>query len=207
MIRVAIIDDESLVASSLATLLSLEENIEILTTSNSGEHYLEWWRKQSTMGKPLPHVSVLDQQMPGLNGLETAQTLRSLSPRAAVLIVTSHAHPHHLRQAMSQGIQGYLPKTATSQQFAHAIHAVHRGERYIDSELAAWAMTIEASPLTPREAEVLLAAGAGSSVEEIATRVHLAPGTTRNYLSSAMSKVGATNRFEAYLLAREKRWL
>lgn len=207
MIYVAVIDDESLVASSLATLLNLEEDITVLTTSNSGENYLEWWRKQSALEKTLPDVSVLDQQMTGLSGMETAQALHALSPHAATLIVTSHAHPHHLRQALHHGVQGYLPKTASAQQFAQAIRTVHRGERYVDTELAAWAVTIDASPLTAREAEVLLATGVGSSVEEIAARVHLAPGTTRNYLSSAMSKVGAANRFAAYLLAREKRWL
>ncbi|KQB83326.1 response regulator transcription factor [Corynebacterium oculi] len=207
MIQVAVIDDESLVASSLATLLSLEEDIEVLTVTDSGKKYLEWWTKQHTLGKPLPEVSVLDQNMSGLSGIETAQALHALSPRAAALIVTSHAHPQNLYQAMRHGIQGYLPKTATAHQFAQAIRAIHAGERYIDPELAAWAMTIDASPLTPREAEVLRAAGLGGSINEIAASLHLAPGTTRNYLSSAMSKTGAGNRFKAYLLAKEQGWL
>ncbi|WP_460490814.1 response regulator transcription factor, partial [Corynebacterium nasicanis] len=77
----------------------------------------------------------------------------------------------------------------------------------IDPELAAWTISAGESPLTERETELLELAGRGGSVEDIAAAAHLAPGTTRNYLSSAMAKVGAQNRFEAYTRARERGWI
>lgn len=100
-----------------------------------------------------------------------------------------------------------MPKTSSSDAFADAIRSVHAGRRYIDPELAALTIDANDSPLTEREAELLLLAGEGASVEEIAHRAHLTLGTTRNYLSSAMSKVGAANRFQAFTLARERGWL
>lgn len=87
------------------------------------------------------------------------------------------------------------------------MRTVHAGRRHLDPELAAAAISAGESPLTDRETEVLEVAGQGGSVEQIAQTVHLAAGTTRNYLSSAMTKTGASTRFEAWRIARERGWL
>ncbi|MFC6146801.1 response regulator [Corynebacterium nasicanis] len=198
MIRIAIVDDESLVAQSLATLLSLEEDLEVVAVAASGEELLEWWRR----GQELD-VCVCDLQLGGIDGIETARRLGEVG----VLIVTSHARPRALKEALAAGVRGFLPKTSTAADFAAAIRAVHAGRRHIDPELAAWTISAGESPLTERETELLELAGRGGSVEDIAAAAHLAPGTTRNYLSSAMAKVGAQNRFEAYTRARERGWI
>lgn len=202
MIRIAIVDDESLVAQSLGTLLGLEEDLDVAVVAGSGEELLEWWRR----GREVD-VCVCDLQMGGIDGIETARRIRELSPGTGVLIVTSHARPRALKEALSAGVQGFLPKTSTAADFATAIRAVHAGRRHIDPELAAQTISVGQSPLTEREAELLELAGRGGSVEDIAAAAFLAPGTTRNYLSSAMNKVGAQNRFEAYTRARELGWI
>lgn len=207
MIHIAITDDEALVASSLATLLGLEEDLAVLTICGSGEELLTWWHRQLATGGQLPDVCVLDLQLGGLDGIDTAMQLRELHKNLPVLIVTSHARPRQLKRALAGGVQGFLPKTSTAEEFATAIRSVHAGRRYIDPELAAMTISAGQSPLTRREEEILIIAGSGGSVEEIAAQVHLAPGTTRNYLSQAMAKVGAQNRFEAYTRARELGWL
>ena len=84
---------------------------------------------------------------------------------------------------------------------------MHGGGRHVDPELAAEAITAGDSPLTPREADVLEAAAGGAPVEDIARRVHLSPGTVRNYLSSAVAKLGAANRHEAAATARRMGWI
>jgi two-component system response regulator DesR len=84
---------------------------------------------------------------------------------------------------------------------------VHAGGRYVDPQLAAEAIGAGDSPLTPREADVLELAEQGAPIEEIAQRAHLSPGTVRNYLSSATSKLGASNRHEAAHRAREHGWI
>lgn len=207
MIRIAIVDDEALVAQSLATLLGLEDGLEVLVVCGAGEELLEWWRRQQTTGGDLPDVCVCDLQLGGIDGIETAERLAQLAPEVGTLIVTSHARPRLLKQALAAGVQGFLPKTSSAADFAAAIRAVHAGRRHIDPELAALTISAGESPLTGREAEVLELAGRGGSIGEIAADVHLAAGTVRNYLSAAMGKVGAQNRFEAFTRARELGWL
>ncbi|BAF54026.1 response regulator transcription factor [Corynebacterium glutamicum] len=203
MISISIADDEALIASSLATLLSLEPDLDVRLTAGSGEELIEMWADPSNR----TDVCVLDLQLGGIDGVDTATRLMETTPDLAVLIVTSHARPRQLKRALAAGVLGFLPKTSTADEFATAIRTVHAGRRYIDPELAAMTISAGESPLTNREEEVLELAGQGLSAEEIAVAAHLAPGTTRNYLSQAMTKVGAQNRFEAFTRARELGWL
>lgn len=207
MIDIAIADDEALVASSLGTLLGLEDDLNMLFTCGSGEQMVSWWQRRLSAGQPVAQVCVLDLQMGGIDGIDTAVQLREMTAGLPVLIVTSYGRPRQLKRALANGVLGFLPKTSTAEEFATAIRTVHERRRYIDTELAALTISSGESPLTPREEEILSAAGKGGSVEDIAAAVFLAPGTTRNYLSQAMGKVGAQNRFEAYTRARELGWL
>lgn len=197
MIKVAIADDEALVAQSLATLLGLEDDIEVVRTACSGRELIDWCAVH-----PID-VAVLDLQMPGLDGIDTAAQLSD----AAVLIVTSHPRPQALKRALAANVLGFVPKASSAEQFALAIRTVAQGKRFLDPEVAALAISAGESPLTDSEARVLDAAGTGASVADIAAQVCLAAGTTRNYLSSAMAKTGAQNRFEAYTVARERGWI
>ncbi|MGP9759020.1 response regulator transcription factor [Corynebacterium sp. AOP12-C2-36] len=198
-VRVVVVDDESLVASSLSTLLSLEDDLDVVATLGSGEELLDWCRTHHP-----PDVAVTDLQMGGIDGVETAA---GLPEGVAVLIVTSHGRPRQLKRALAAGVAGFVPKTSSAAEFATAVRTVHAGRRYLDPELAAQAIGAGESPLTERETELLEVAGQGGSVEQIAETVHLAAGTTRNYLSSAMSKTGAATRFEAWRIARDRGWL
>ena len=198
-VRVVVVDDESLVASSLSTLLSLEDDLDVVATLGSGEELLDWCRTHHA-----PDVAVTDLQMGGIDGVETAA---SLPEGVAVLIVTSHGRPRQLKRALAAGVAGFVPKTSSAAEFAPAVRTVHAGRRCLDPELAAQAIGAGESPLTERETELLEVAGQGGSVEQIAETVHLAAGTTRNYLSSAMSKTGAATRFEAWRIARDRGWL
>ncbi|MDN6200449.1 response regulator transcription factor [Corynebacterium flavescens] len=210
MISLAIVDDEQLISSSLATLLGLEEDLEVAGTFDSGESALAWWKERTAKDLAVPQVLVTDLQLGGadaMDGIELAVAVHNLMPSTAALVVTSHSRPLHLKRALNLGIAGFLPKTVSAADFATAIRTVHSGRRYIDPDLAAMTITASDSPLTEREAEVVEAAGQGGSIEDIARHVFLAPGTTRNYLSSAMAKLGAQNRYDVYLRAREEGWI
>lgn len=202
MITVALLDDETLVANSLATLISLEDDIDVVHVAYSAEEFLAWW--QNTAKRP--DVVVTDLQLGDpdndMDGVAVAAQLD-----AGVVVVTSHARPGVVKRALAAGVLGVLPKTSSAEDFAAAIRAAHAGKRHIDPELAAATIAAGDSPLTEREAEVLLLAGRGGSIDAIAEAAHLAPGTTRNYVSSAMAKTGAANRFEAYTIALERGWL
>ena len=112
-----------------------------------------------------------------------------------------------LRRALAAGAAGFVTKSAPATVLADVIRRVHRGGRYVDPDLAMTALMTEDCPLTDRELEVLRTVDAAGTAADIARRVHLSPGTVRNYLSSAMQKLGAGNRTEAVQIARDRGWL
>lgn len=206
MIPVLLADDETLIRAAMATMLDLHEDIEVVAHVESGEELIALWKQRIDAGEP-EALAVIDLQMPGLDGVETATEILRLSPGAGTLIVTSHGRPGYLKRALSSGVRGFLPKTTSASTLAEVIRTIHTGGRYVDPELAADAISAGDSLLTPREADVLELAADGSSVEEIARRAHLSLGTTRNYLSAAMAKLGVSNRYEAAVKAREHGWI
>ena len=206
MIPVLLADDETLIRSAMATMLDLEDDIDVIAHVDSGEELLALWRGRIDAGEPVA-VAVIDLQMSGIDGVETAEEILTLTPGAGTLIVTSHGRPGYLKRALTAGVRGFLPKTTSAATLAEVIRTVHGGGRYVDPELAADAISAGDSLLTAREADVLEFAADGASVEEIAKRAHLSLGTTRNYLSSAMAKLGVANRYEASLKAREHGWI
>lgn len=206
MIPVFLADDENLVRAALATMLDLEADLQVVEHVGSGEELVAAWHRHAGGGGPVA-VAVIDLQMPGIDGIETAVALQRLTPGAVTLIVTSHGRPGYLKRALAAGVRGFLPKTTSAATLAEVIRTVHSGGRYVDPELAAEAISAGDTVLTAREADVLEYAIDGAPVEDIARRAHLSSGTTRNYLSSAMSKLGVSNRYEAALKAREKGWI
>lgn len=201
MIRVLLADDENLIRVALAQMLDLEDDLEVVAQAASGTEALASARHHE------PDVAVLDLQMPGRDGIEVAEELARDLPACRCVIVTSHGRPGYLKRALAVGVRGFLPKTTSAETLASVVRAVHGGGRHVDPELAAEAISAGDSPLTPREADVLELAADGSPVEAIAARASLSPGTVRNYLSSAVTKLGAVNRHDAAATARRMGWI
>ncbi|SDU69985.1 response regulator transcription factor [Jiangella alkaliphila] len=201
MIRVLLADDENLIRSALRALLSLEDGIEVVAEAATADEALAMARSFS------PDVAVLDLQLPDRDGIALAAELHASVPGCRTMIVTSHGRPGYLKRALAAGVGGFLPKTVSASVLAQVVRTVHAGGRYVDPELAAEAISAGDSPLTARESDVLELAAEGAPVEEIARRAALTPGTVRNYLSSAASKLGAANRHEAVHVARRHGWI
>jgi two-component system, NarL family, response regulator DesR len=201
MIRLLLADDENLIRTALASLLALQDDLEVVAQAAAGDEALAMARLHH------PDVAVLDLQMPGMDGIAVAEALARDLPGCASLILTSHGRPGHLKRALAAGVRGFLPKTVSAQALADVVRTVHRGGRYVDPELAADAIAAGDSPLTSREADVLELAADGAPVGEIARRAALTSGTVRNYLSSAAAKLGAANRHEAVQVARANGWI
>ena len=200
MIKVLIAEDQAMVLGALAALIDIEPDLEVIAQASSGSDAL----KAALTLKP--DVVVTDIEMPGLSGLELATELRQRGSTPRVIILTTFARPGYLRRALDAGASGYLLKDAPSSRLADAIRRVHGGGRAVDPELAAEAWS-ESDPLTDRERQVLRLAAEGQAGAEIAERLELSEGTVRNYLSDAISKLGAKNRVEAARIARVKGWL
>ena len=155
---------------------------------------------------------LLDVQMPdgGLgveDGLEAIAPATAASPDTRVIVVTTFGRPGYLRRALEAGAVGFLVKDTPADRLIEAIRRAARGLRVVDPELAAASLSIGPSPLSAKEALVLGASAGGASTEEIAAAVSLSEGTVRNYLSSAIGKLGARNRAEALLTATDNGWV
>ncbi len=200
MIRVLLVEDQGMVLGALAALLGLESDIEVVGTAMNAAAALE------SLAATGADVVLTDIEMPGMSGLELAAEVRRRHANVRVMILTTFARPGYLRRALDAGASGYLLKDAPAAELAEAIRRVHAGGRAVEPELAVAAWGV-ADPLTDREREVLRLAAQGSSSAEIAAELHLSQGTVRNYLSEAISKLGAQNRVEAARIARDNGWL
>ena len=190
-----------MVREALASLLDLEEDIEVVAQVDRGDGVLDAALAAN------PDVALLDIEMPGQDGIVAAAQLTARLPGCRILILTTFGRPGYLRRAMESGASGFLLKDAPARELAVAIRRTVAGERVVDPQLAAQALSEGKGPLTWREREVLSASQLGLSIEEIAVRLYLSEGTVRNHLSSAIQKLEAKNRFDAARIAETKGWL
>lgn len=201
MIRVLLAEDQAMVRGALAALLSLEGDIEVVAEIARGDEVVP------AALAVLPDVALLDIEMPGGDGLQAAQALRTAVPSCRVVMVTTFGRSGYLRRALESGAVGFLLKDAPAAYLAVAIRRVVAGERVVDPDLALAALADGDNPLTHRERAVLAATLTGADIPSIAAQLSLSEGTVRNYLSTAIQKLYAHNRLEAARLAEQKGWL
>lgn len=213
MIRIAVVEDQTLMRSALISLLDLEDDITVVGKAGRGDEVCE------LVHEVKPDVVLLDIELPGMSGLEVLEELSratdgsgsaagSTDPiGSAVIIVTTFGRAGYLRRAMDAGARGFLVKDDPVETLAKSIRRVARGETVIDPLLAAQALSSGENPLSEREVQVLVASDEGTPIVDAAEALHLSPSTVRNYLSSAIGKLGARNRAEALRNARREGWL
>jgi two-component system response regulator DesR len=200
VIRVVLAEDQAMVRGAFAQLLDLQPDVTVVATAGNGDEAL------AVVTEHRPDVLLTDIEMPGRSGLDVAAELSRSGAATRVLIVTTFARSGYLRRAMDAGVAGYVLKDEPIADLVSALRRVHAGERVVSPELAMAAWD-SADPLTPRERELLHEVTTGASNADIAARLNLAEGTVRNYLSTAMAKLGARNRSDAANIARERGWL
>jgi two-component system response regulator DesR len=201
VIRILIAEDQHMVRGALKALLAMEDDMEIVAETDRADEVV------SLALTNTPDVALLDIEMPGGDGISAAAELKRHLPTCRSLILTTFGRPGFMRRAMESGASGFLLKDAPSHQLALAIRRVMAGERVVDPGLAAAALSAGTSPLSEREREVLVASRRGAGIAEMAGTLFLSEGTVRNYLSSAIQKLGAGNRADAARIAEEKGWL
>lgn len=201
MIRVLIAEDMHMIRGALVALLSFEEDMDVVAELDRGDDIV------ATVLRTRPDVAVLDIDLPGLDGLTAAEQLHDQLPECRVLILTGLGQPGNLLRALKAHVRGFIVKDAPAATLADGIRRVAAGDRVVDTDLIAAALETGSSPLTPRETDVLRAVEDGISTEEIAARLALSPATVRNYLSNAITKIGARNRIDAIRIAHDAGWL
>jgi two-component system response regulator DesR len=201
VIRVLIAEDMHLIRGALVALLSREPDMEVVAELDRGDQIVE------AAIRTRPDVAVLDIDLPGMDGLSAADALHEQVPSCQILVLTGLSQPGHLLRALKVHVRGFILKDAPAATLAQGVRRVAAGERVIDADLLAAALETGASPLTPREADVLRAAEVGISTDEIGRSLALSATTVRNYLSNAITKVGGRNRIDAIRIARGAGWL
>jgi two-component system, NarL family, response regulator DesR len=201
MIRVLLVADGVLVRTALAAALSGERDMEVVGDVGGTDAVLESARRTR------PDVAVIDLNGSPAGELGLARALVDSVPGCSVVAVAATVNRQTLRSAIQSRVRGFVSKQSPFERLVEAIRRVAEGGRLIDPVSAVAAVLRTDDPFTPRERDVLRLAAEGLPVSEIATRLHLTPGTVRNYLSSVLHKLGARSRVEAIRTAERSGWL
>ncbi|OZM57374.1 DNA-binding response regulator [Lottiidibacillus patelloidae] len=197
MIRIVIAEDQRMVLGALGSLLSLEDDMEVVAMANNGQEALTLVEKYN------PDVCIMDIEMPEKTGLEAAEALKEQPCK--VIILTTFARTGYFKRAIKAGVSGYLLKDGPSEELADSIRRIMAGNRVYAPELMD-DLYSEENPLTGREKEVLELVADGKNTKEIADELSLKTGTVRNYISTILDKLEVKNRIEAITQSKEKGW-
>lgn len=201
MISLYLAEDQSLLASALAQLLGLEDDLHVLGTAADGQ---QAWLDIS---REIPDIAILDIEMPKATGLDVADWIHQAGIKTKVIILTTFAQQAYFERAVKAQVNGYLLKDLPSDDLVADIRKIYAGATIYSLELVQNMVTASKNPLTEREMDVLRAAADGASTKEIAAVLFLSEGTVRNYLSAIFSKLAVHNRMEAVHLAQQNKWL
>ncbi|MEU8614364.1 response regulator transcription factor [Actinoplanes sp. NPDC048791] len=201
MIRVLLAEDVRMLREALVGVLNLADDIEVVSAVEAGDAIV------TTALQVRPDVAVIDIELPGLDGISAAAQLHQWLPDCKTLIVTGAARPGNLRRALAAKVAGFMGKDASPEDLVAAVRTVAGGGRVLDPQLAFAALDVAGNPLSERECDVLRLTASGAEPTEVAERLGLSYGTVRNYLATAVTKLGARNRVDAIRIAGEAGWL
>ena len=210
-IRLLVVDDQRLMRDGLRTLLELEPDFDVVGEAANGQEALEHYGRQD------PDVVLMDVRMPEMDGVEATRRLRERWPDAQVIILTTFDDDEYVFEGLRAGARGYLLKAVSGEELADAIRTVAAGGALIDPSVTRKVVAEFArlrtpdpprptdlpEPLSERELEVLGLLAHGLTNREIADRLFLAEGTVKNYVTNILGKIGARDRTQAALRARE----
>ena len=211
MIRLLLVDDQRLMRDGLRILLELEADFKVVGEAEDGAQALD------SYGELSPDVVLMDIRMPVMDGVEATRRLREIDPNSKVIILTTFDDNEYVFEGLRAGALGYLLKDVSGDELADAIRKVAAGGSMIEPSVARKVVaefarlappTPEAvedlvEPLSEREIEILKLVSQGMTNKEIAARLYLAEGTVKNYVTSILGKIGARDRTQAAIRARE----
>jgi DNA-binding NarL/FixJ family response regulator len=196
-IRIVVADDHTLVRQSVARLLNAAGGMEVVAEAGNGADAVQLVRLHR------PDVAVMDVSMPGqMDGLAAAAAIRENPGDVHVVLLTMHDDDTTLRRATEVAVDGYVSKTASTEEVVQAVRAVVSGGAYVSSSVAMRMMRLasgshQGNDLTDREVEVLRLLATGSRIQEIADALFLSPKTVKNHLTSVYTKLGVETAAQA----------
>ena len=194
-IRVLCVDDHPVVRQGVASLVSVQPDIELVAEAANGSDAIQQFRALR------PDVTLMDLQMPGMGGLDAIIAIRGEFPQARIVVLTTYAGDVQAMRALQAGARAYLLKDSLHKELLDTIRAVHAGRKAISTEvtfeLAAHATD---SALTPAEVRVLKLIAEGSSNKEIARELSITEETVKGQVRNILSKLGAKDRTHAAMI-------
>lgn len=200
MLKLIVVEDQALVRGAIGSLLSLENDIEVVGLAENGQQALTLLQEHSV------DMVLTDIEMPEMSGLELAEQIKEQYPNIKTLIMTTFSKSGYIKRALNLGVKAFVLKEAPTEYLVNAIRSVNNGQRVVDPELALLAID-DQDPLTEKERKAIKLAGEGLKTAEIAAKLFLSEGTVRNYLSEAIAKLNAGNRIEAARIAKQRGWI
>jgi DNA-binding NarL/FixJ family response regulator len=226
VIRVILVDDQTLLRESFQRLLELEDSIEVVGKAGDGVEALALVEHLAAVGR-LPQVALMDIRMPRMDGVEATRQLALRFAEVGVLILTTFDEETYVVEGLRAGARGYVLKDVSAAQLLDAIRAVKRGESPLQPSVAAKLVAhlnrrpelesntpssgagsgaaggLLVDDLTEREYEILRCVASGESNREIGEALYITEGTVKNHVSNILSKLGLRDRTQAALWARE----
>lgn len=199
--RVIVVAGMVLLRSALVQVLDAQERVTVVADLDCGEQVA------AVVSRSRADVVVLDVADSCESCLSAVFALRTAVPDCRLVVLMEAGVRSLVRRVMESEVHGLVDRSKSVAHLVEAVERVGSGETVLDASLAVAAVNAEDNPLTPREAQVLRAAANGLSGQDIARQLSLAPGTVRNYLSSAMTKTGTRSRIEAIRRATDAGWL
>jgi DNA-binding NarL/FixJ family response regulator len=198
-IRILLADDHPLLRDGVAGLVADQPDMELVGEASSGREALDQFRKHR------PDITLLDLQMPEMNGIDAILAIRSEFPKARIVVLTTYTGDAQILRALKAGAQAYLLKSVLRRELLDTIRAVHKGQRRIPPEIAAQLAEHAADdPLTSREIEVLRLIAAGKANKLVASDLSITEETVKGHVKSILSKLGASDRTHAVTIALKR---
>ncbi|HVN21304.1 MAG TPA: response regulator transcription factor [Dongiaceae bacterium] len=198
-IRILTVDDHPLLRQGIAALLGTQPDVQVVAEACDGEEAIAQFRLHR------PDVTLMDLQMPNVNGTEAISRIREEFPDARILVLSTYAGDVQVLRAMKAGARGYLLKGNVRTELLDAIRAVHAGRKRIPPELAAELAEHAADDqLSSREIDVLRLIAEGNANKQIADKLSIGETTVKNHVSNILSKLGANDRAHAVTIALQR---
>jgi DNA-binding NarL/FixJ family response regulator len=199
MIGVLAVDDHALLREGIAALVNAESDMKLIAEASNGQEAIEKFRVHR------PDVTLMDLQMPGLNGIEAIIGIRSEFPDARIIVLTTYLGDVQVLRALRAGARGYLLKGDVPRELLDTIRAVHAGQKRVPPEVAAeLAEHAVADELSSREIGVLRLIASGNANKEIAVQLSIAEDTVKSHVTSILAKLGANDRTHAVTIGLKR---
>jgi DNA-binding NarL/FixJ family response regulator len=195
-IRILAVDDHALLRKGIAAILASQPDIILVAEASNGREAVDQYRTHR------PDITLMDLQMPAMNGLDAMVTILAEFPDARIIVLTTYVGDIQILRALKGGARGYLLKTTLDRELLETICAVHSGRKMISAE-ASYELAEHAASdaLTPAELDVLRLIASGHANKQIAARLSITEDSVKGRVKNILSKLGATDRTHAAMIA------